>query len=184
MIFLFRTINAIKSVDLAADRNYCTLGFIQVKGTVMSENKCCFWNSDFTTKNAAFICVVFSFFVIGFFRFDLNNISHVVKTPENPTEAFFHKITHGDAQAIKTMLSQGIDANVRDEKFRTALYVAEATGQTAIKEMLLQHGANPEAKDGSGLEARMGTPINASMRTYLETIDKQVMVEQTVRRHD
>lgn len=180
MFFLFRTINTIKSVDLVADRNCCQLDLVLLKGNVMSEKKCCFWNSDFTTKNVAFICVVFSFFVIGFFRFDMNNVAHVIKTPEDPTKAFFFKITHGDTQAIKTMLSQGMDANIRDEKFRTALYVAEATGQTAIKDILLQHGANPDAKDGSGLEARMGTPINASMRTYLETIDKQVMVEQAV----
>ena len=85
----------------------------------------------------------------------------------------------GEYATVKRYLDGGMNPNARDEKHRTALYIAEAVGQDDIRELLIAHGAQADIPDASGLEVRIGVAVNPGMRHYLETIDRESIRDQS-----
>ena len=59
----------------------------------------------------------------------------------------------GDIQAAERFLAQGALLNVRNAEGETALTVAARQGTADMVAYLVQHGANPEFKDGAGHSA-------------------------------
>ncbi|KAK1378535.1 Dual specificity protein kinase splA [Heracleum sosnowskyi] len=68
----------------------------------------------------------------------------------DPRVNLMYLANEGDLDAIKELLSSGIDVNFRDIDDRTALHVSACQGKTQVVELLLSRGANVEARDRWG----------------------------------
>jgi len=64
----------------------------------------------------------------------------------------------GAVPELQTLLGQQGDIDARDESGRTALMLATLHGQARAVDMLLAHGADPNAADGQGV-----TPLQAAI---------------------
>ncbi len=64
----------------------------------------------------------------------------------------------GAVPELQTLLGQQGDIDARDESGRTALMLATLSGQARAVDMLLAHGADPNAADAQGL-----TPLQAAI---------------------
>jgi len=78
-------------------------------------------------------------------------------------EKLLTAVRGADAQTARTLLSEGADANVRDEDGLTALMYAAAYAGVDCVELLLTQGADPNAKsksddcfDAGGSNGRFG----------------------------
>lgn len=58
--------------------------------------------------------------------------------------------SHADAGIVGLLLSAGADVSARNEEASTALHEAAGAGNMAVVELLLKHGANPDALDKDG----------------------------------
>lgn len=56
-------------------------------------------------------------------------------------------ISAGDIRRVRDLLTSGLGANVNDGSGRTALGVASMLGSAEVVELLLKHGADPDAPD-------------------------------------
>jgi hypothetical protein len=63
----------------------------------------------------------------------------------------------GAVPQLQTLLGQ-VDIDARDESGRTALMLATLSGQARAVDMLLAHGADPNAADAQGV-----TPLQAAI---------------------
>ncbi len=131
--------------------------------------------SDVRTRIAA--GAIFATVLTGGFLSSANTM-RFVPTPEDRSQAFIDSIVRGDYEQVEQFLSQGVDPNTRDPRYRTALYVATSTGHNEIATLLRARGASETAHDMSGLEKRIGGNLNSSMRNYLETLDRQMLSQQ------
>jgi len=81
--------------------------------------------------------------------------------PEPPTDKApdisIHEVAKtGNIEAVKQALAAGVDVNAKDEGGWTPLYVAK---NKEFTELLIENGANVNAKDKDGLHtARLGHP--------------------------
>jgi ankyrin repeat protein len=66
---------------------------------------------------------------------------------QDDKEAFLAAARKGDVEAVKSFLAKGIDVNTRTQYGATALSYAADKGHTAVVKVLLDHGADPNAKD-------------------------------------
>jgi hypothetical protein len=64
----------------------------------------------------------------------------------------------GAVPALQTLLGQQVDVDARDESGRTALMLATLSGQARAVDVLLAHGADPNAADAQGI-----TPLQAAI---------------------
>ncbi|CAL4067301.1 unnamed protein product, partial [Meganyctiphanes norvegica] len=55
-----------------------------------------------------------------------------------------------NVECVETLLKEGVDPKVSDDKQRSPLHIAASKGYTEIVKLLLQHGADPNQKDGIG----------------------------------
>ncbi len=127
-------------------------------------------DSNSLLHKLAILSVLAVFATIGFGR-----ISYRPAPLDSKT--FIQSVKEGRYDEVKRFLDSGMNPNQRDENYRTALYVAEATGRVNIKELLLSYGADQNAKDRSGLEKRTGISISPGMQSYLEAIDRDRVLE-------
>jgi hypothetical protein len=121
----------------------------------------------------AVIALIFLVSIVGFGRLD--SIFRVELNHQISPEQFHLSIIAGKYNEVEKALARGIDPNTRDEGHRTALYVAEASGNTDIARLLVEHGAKTEINDPSGIEYRTGLILNDSMKRYLEVVDKETI---------
>lgn len=68
---------------------------------------------------------------------------------------------NGHHQALKVLLQSLVDLDIRDEKGRTALYLAAFKGHTECVEALVNQGASIFVKDN----VTQRTPLHASGRS-------------------
>jgi ankyrin repeat protein len=61
-------------------------------------------------------------------------------------------VSAGNEELLRLMLWRGMDA--RHPRHREALHTAAARGSTAIVRLLIEHGANPRARDSHGQTPR------------------------------
>jgi hypothetical protein len=64
----------------------------------------------------------------------------------------------GAVPELQTLLGRQVDIDARDESGRTALMLATLHGQARAVDMLLAHGADPNAADAQGV-----TPLQAAI---------------------
>jgi benzoyl-CoA reductase/2-hydroxyglutaryl-CoA dehydratase subunit BcrC/BadD/HgdB len=69
------------------------------------------------------------------------------------SDALIIAATAGDIHAAARFLAQGASLNARNAEGETALTLAARQGQAEMVEYLVQHGANPEFRDGAGRSA-------------------------------
>lgn len=62
-------------------------------------------------------------------------------------EELFGAASSGNIRLVKFILEQGIDPNITNHSYETALHVASAQGHRIIVELLLDHGGNVNVKD-------------------------------------
>ena len=60
--------------------------------------------------------------------------------------ALFNGVRAGDQPAVRTMLAQGMDVNLRGPRGATPLHIAARFGQAAMCDLLLSHGADSAAR--------------------------------------
>lgn len=65
----------------------------------------------------------------------------------------FHAILHKNSKAVRILLKYGADPNLAKEGKVTPLMTAAYFADISIMEMLLKHGADVNARDGSGCNA-------------------------------
>ena len=56
----------------------------------------------------------------------------------------------GNLEVVKNLISQGVDANTKDDEGWTALHHAAFVGHTTIVELLIEKGAVVDVKDETG----------------------------------
>ncbi|KAG2447079.1 hypothetical protein HYH02_007829 [Chlamydomonas schloesseri] len=79
--------------------------------------------------------------------------AHVRKVDEKRTFELLNTAAQGDLESLRTMLSQGINANTADYDGRTALMLAAAKGHVECVRLLLQVGADKNRLDAFGNSA-------------------------------
>jgi hypothetical protein len=74
---------------------------------------------------------------------------------------------HGNAEAVRLLLAAGADLNGRNGDGSTALHGAVFTGQPTVLRLLLEHGADPVAKNfGGQVPAQSGT-VDANAAAFI-----------------
>ncbi|HLK60434.1 MAG TPA: ankyrin repeat domain-containing protein [Chthonomonadaceae bacterium] len=83
-------------------------------------------------------------------------------TPEQKqtVQALFDAVDDADPQALRKLLSEGADVNVRSEHGETLLSRAVSTGRLILVELLVSHGANVNAANTQGGRS---TPLFAAL---------------------
>jgi ankyrin repeat protein len=76
-----------------------------------------------------------------------------MKRRANHMTGFLTAVAKNDLDAIRRLLQEGEDPNVKDADGRTALMHAAIGGNAELIAVLLQNGADPDAQDGNGFAA-------------------------------
>jgi ankyrin repeat protein len=71
----------------------------------------------------------------------------------------------GDIEEVKKLLKEGVDVNQKGEGLAVALHSAALTGRTEIASLLLDHGANIEARSKT-----QETPLHLAAAYLEETL--------------
>jgi len=90
---------------------------------------------------------------------------------EKHTDGLFRAAAHCDADIMNSLLSEGVDVNVKDNHERTALMHATWEGRTEIVRLLLSNGADVNSKDRHGRTSLLLATENGDInivRTLLE----------------
>ncbi|KAJ5369238.1 uncharacterized protein N7496_008998 [Penicillium cataractarum] len=76
-----------------------------------------------------------------------------IDTPDKLGQTALHGAARMTSRGsgIKLLLRRGANINATDMKFRTPLHLAGIEGKDDILKLLLDHGADPEARDDEGL---------------------------------
>jgi ankyrin repeat protein len=74
------------------------------------------------------------------------------KSYELTGEGLREAVKNGDVAAVKDLLSQGLDANYFDKQGMSLLHLAAMFNFTEITFMLMDAGANVQAKNAQGME--------------------------------
>ncbi|MEW6616208.1 MAG: ankyrin repeat domain-containing protein [Thermodesulfobacteriota bacterium] len=78
----------------------------------------------------------------------------------------------GDINTVKALLAKGVNVNEKDSGARTALHLASINGQTEIARILLDNGADVNAKAGpSQLFERTLTPLHYAAMSDVDNVD-------------
>jgi hypothetical protein len=85
---------------------------------------------------------------------DRQDNTTVIDEAIDPRVRLMYLANEGDLEGIKELLDSGIYVNFRDIDDRTALHIAACQGQTDVVKLLLQRGAEVDAKD------RWGSTVN------------------------
>lgn len=103
------------------------------------------------------ICRSVSCFILLLFAITGSSIANAsgsaVYQPTNNSKLLI-AVQKGEAEKTKKLLSQGANANARDEKGATALMLAASKGRDNIVQILLQAGSDVQAKDKT-----LGAPV-------------------------
>lgn len=83
------------------------------------------------------------------------NISQECKMVQTDETSFFSYIRKGDLTGVSCSLKDGVYIEARAEVGRTPLILASYFGQLEIVKLLLLHGANINARDGTNRTAFM-----------------------------
>jgi ankyrin repeat protein len=87
--------------------------------------------------------------------------------------AFLDAAFNGDTKAVKTLLAEGADVNVKDTIGFTALFGAARSGHTETVKLLLAKGADPNVKlPTSGTTALMYAALNGHNDIVVALLDK------------
>ncbi|HEX7186393.1 MAG TPA: ankyrin repeat domain-containing protein [Thermoanaerobaculia bacterium] len=74
-------------------------------------------------------------------------VPHPVAAAEDPGDALRRAASAGDLAKVKELLAAGVDVNAANAYGGTALAFATDKGHTAVVELLLERGADPNVKD-------------------------------------
>ncbi|GJP32833.1 hypothetical protein CLOM_g17429 [Closterium sp. NIES-68] len=66
---------------------------------------------------------------------------------DDPASELCHAVKRGMVEYLERLLSFGLEPNEADHDLRTPLHVAAAEGSVVLVRLLLEHGANPWARD-------------------------------------
>src|SRR4026209_1433920 len=66
---------------------------------------------------------------------------------DDKTEEFWHPVKQGDMEKVKADLAAGIDVNAKNKYGATALLFTSDKGNVEMLKLLLEHGADVNAKD-------------------------------------
>ena len=79
---------------------------------------------------------------------DDNHVIYTLKGLSEPTKSLQECAAEGDTEMVRSMIDKGAAVDSREEGYRkTALHRATMSGHKEIAELLLAHGANPDARD-------------------------------------
>jgi len=81
-----------------------------------------------------------------------------VPSARRPAPELFDAVRRGDYEAVRRLLAQGADPNLRDERGFTPLHIASAKGLVDVAELLLMSGADPNAAGEAGV-----TPLHLAV---------------------
>ena len=87
-------------------------------------------------------------------------------TDPSDNQTLFGAVRTGDGDLVSTLLAQGIDPDVRDDRELTPLIVATNIGNIVAVKILVEAGADVEAKNVDGQNALM----YASQNGYIEIV--------------
>lgn len=79
----------------------------------------------------------------------INEALNASYTEDNGADQLIDACSEGDLKAVKELLNNGADANVKVGGF-TPLVIAVKNEDVRLVELLLHMGANPDIKDGKG----------------------------------
>ena len=96
------------------------------------------------------ISLFLGFLVIFFARFPFQVSGNEISKGENPY-FLFKAVLENDFQKTKNLLDSGIDPNFALSDGETPLHLAMRNGRIKIGLLLLERGANPNARDISGV---------------------------------
>jgi ankyrin repeat protein len=77
----------------------------------------------------------------------------ILPAAEVSGDDFYRLIRNDDSAALKTLLSQGVDINLKDSHGATPLMYAAASGSTEVMKLLIGAGADVNAKNSFGATA-------------------------------
>jgi len=81
-----------------------------------------------------------------------------VSPQTDPSAALRQAAETGDVQRLRTILDAPVRVDAPDSRGRTALMLAASRGQAEAVDVLLAHGADPNAADADGT-----TPLKAAL---------------------
>ena len=102
-----------------------------------------------------------------------------IKTMSSPGARLVGAASDGDKAAIKALLKEGIDVNVRDWDDLTALVPAASAGHLDICKFLVGEGIDVNAADKDGITALMEASIMGHVKVVDYLIDAGATVDQT-----
>jgi len=94
----------------------------------------------------------------------LMGVSPTPETTEVNDKALFLAAYNGRTEAVKGLLSQGADVNVKDAKGNTVLMAAAQGGHREVVDKLLSQGADVNAKNKRGSTALMYAAYNGRLK--------------------
>jgi uncharacterized protein len=98
-------------------------------------------------------------------RFSRTSVSSAQESSaQRPEIRFVEAVSRGDVEAVNAALNAGIDPNIRDDKDgekSTVLMIAAFAGHLKVTELLLNRGADVEAKTPHGRTALMWAALGA-----------------------
>jgi hypothetical protein len=84
--------------------------------------------------------------------------AHPASPPADPSSALWRAAETGDVQRLRAILGADVRIDPPDARGRTALMLAVARGHAESVDVLLAHGADPNAVDADGV-----TPLKAAL---------------------
>jgi len=109
------------------------------------------------------------------------------KKADEARTMFFYHVANGHASSIRRAISQGMDANTKNNSGETPLHVACYLGQVDSVRVLLAAGADPYEKDDLGrtprdrAETLSHNPAREQIIKAFDTYDDELLTEEALR---
>lgn len=88
---------------------------------------------------------------------------------EDPAEILFKAVRNWDLEGVKQLLDSGVDVNIEDENYETALLHAAYTGNVRMIKLLLDRGAKINHMNGD-IETALHISINRGHKIIVELL--------------
>ena len=95
--------------------------------------------------------------------------SHVQREQIDRYRALFNGVRSGDEKAVRALLAEGMQVNLRGPRGATPLHIAARFGQISMVDLLLNHGADANARDDRG-----ASPFDKAQSVGLSSITSRL----------